>query len=699
MRFRSVANLSLKVLYADLKAGNGRELDGSPPSKKATQQTPATSEYLNVTAEIGHYALILSLAAALLGGVLPLAGSFLGLSGWMRTGRAAAASLALTGTIAIAALAYAFVTSDFSVINVARNSNAALPWFYKFAAVWGSHEGSVLFWVVTLCWWTFAVSLSARNLPERVLARILGTLNLISFGLFLFILLTSNPFLRLFPPPADGSDLNPLLQDPGMIFHPPMLYLGYVGFAVPFAFAVAALMGGKLDAAWARWMRPWTAASWVLLTLGISLGSYWSYYELGWGGWWAWDPVENSSLMPWLTGTALMHSIAVTQKRGVFKIWTVFLAILTLSLSLLGMFLVRSGVLTSVHAFASDPKRGAFILVFLSIVIGVSFLLFAWKGTSVKTRGTFTWCSRESALFANNLILVAGMGTVLLGTLYPLFLDALGGGKISVGAPYFNTVFGMTMIPMALLLAPGAVSAWREDGAAALARRMVPGAVIGLALVAWVWVMMGEMTFVALVGAFLTGWIAGGIFEDLVRFGRTRLRQGLNPILQPAQRWATHLAHFGVALLIFGAALVSSFEIERNVTMYPGDVVTIRDATFRYNSWAEYRGPNYTGAKGSITILNRSGEEVAELNPEKRNYDAVEQMTMTEAAITHRWNEDVYVSMGTPTPDGNGWVIRAYVKPFVMLIWIGTLFMALGGVFALFDRPHRENNRREVRHA
>ena len=638
-----------------------------------------------MTAEIGHYALILSLVVAAVGGILPLLGAALDIRSWMRTGSAAALTLLVTATVTIGTLAYAFVTSDFSILNVARNSNENLPWFYKFAAVWGSHEGSVLFWVTTLCWWTFAVAVSARKLPEKVLARILGTLNLIVFGLYLFILTTSNPFLRLFPPAVSGQDLNPLLQDPGMIFHPPLLYLGYVGFAVPFAFAVAALMGGRLDVAWARWMRPWTTASWVLLTLGISLGSYWSYYELGWGGWWAWDPVENSSLMPWLTGTALMHSLAVTQKRGVFKIWTVFLAILTFSLSLLGTFLVRSGVLTSVHAFASDPERGLFILIFLVLVIGCSFLLFAWRGSSVGTTSTFGALSRESMLLGNNLILVVAMASVLLGTLYPLALDALGGGKISVGAPYFNAVFGAIMVPMALLLAPGAVASWKNQDGKKLVRVMLLACVLSAVAAGAVPLLRGGFFWCEAGAAFLTVWILAGVVTDLLKYARVARRQGRTGVSQGAGWWGMHLAHVGVALLIFGSATVSLYEVERNVTMYPNDVVEIRDTTFRYNGWTEYRGPNYQAAKGSLSILS-GGEELMELNPEKRNYDSVSSMTMTEAAIWHRPHEDVYVSLATPTPDGNGWVVRAYVKPFVLFIWIGTLFMALGGTLALFDR-------------
>lgn len=648
-----------------------------------------------MTAEIGHFALILALVISAVGGLLTLAGAQLDVRSWMRTGAAAAITLALAATLSIGSLAYAFVTSDFSILNVEKNSNDALPWFYKLAAVWGSHEGSILFWVSTLTWWILAVALSARKLPEKVLARILGTLFLIAFGLYLFILMTSNPFLRLFPPAPQGADLNPLLQDPGMIFHPPLLYLGYVGFAVPFAFAVAALLGGRLDIAWARWMRPWATASWVLLTLGISLGSYWSYYELGWGGWWAWDPVENSSFMPWLTGTALMHSLAVTEKRGAFKIWTVFLAILTFSLSLLGTFLVRSGVLTSVHAFASDPTRGMFILVFLCIVIGVSFLLFASKASSVGSISTFGWISRESLLMGNNLLLVVGMAIVLLGTLYPLFLDAVGGGRITVGGPYFDAVFGSSMVPLSLLLPIGAVCAWRMQDAGKLGRMLAPAFAASVILGIATPFMLGNWDAVMALAAFLAYWILFGAVTDWVRYARTARAQKRSVFGQTLPWWGMHLAHLGLAMLIFGAVAVSEYQVERNVTMNPKDVVTVRDVTFQYNGWVEYRGPNYTAAKGSISVLDAStGKEIALLEPEKRNYDSVTSMSMTEAAIIHRPHEDVYVSLATPTQDGNGWVVRAYVKPFVLFIWIGTLFMAAGGILAMFDRRRRTDDRK-----
>ena len=423
-------------------------------------------------AELGHFSLILALIAALIQGFLPLAGTALGVRSWVNVARPAVFANAVFCTFAFCCLAWCFYTSDFSVMNVANNSNSMLPWFYRLSATWGSHEGSILFWTLLLALWGLAVALCSRRLPQDVMARVIGVMGLISVGLTLFMLLTSDPFIRLFPAAHEGRDLNPLLQDPGMVFHPPLLYMGYVGFTVPFAFAIAALIAGRLDAVWARWMRPWTTMAWILLTLGISLGSYWSYYELGWGGWWFWDPVENSSFMPWLTGTALLHSLAVTEKRGCFKIWTVLLAIITFSLSLLGTFLVRSGILTSVHAFATDPERGIFILAFLIVVIGLSFLLFAWRAPTVGLGGNFSMVSRESLLLVNNVLLVVAMGAVLLGTLYPLFLDALNAGKISVGPPYFDAVFGPLMLPMLFLLGVAPFARWKEADLTQLTKRL-----------------------------------------------------------------------------------------------------------------------------------------------------------------------------------------------------------------------------------
>ena len=649
-----------------------------------------------MTAEIGHFALILALVVSALGAFLPLAGAAWDIRGWMRTGTASAFILALCATVAIGSLAYGFVTSDFTILNVARNSNSALPWYYKLAAVWGSHEGSILFWVTTLCWWMFAVALSARRLPEKVLARILGTLSLIAFGLFLFILLTSNPFLRLFPEAAEGADLNPLLQDPGMIFHPPLLYLGYVGFAVPFAFAVAALMGGRLDVAWARWMRPWTTAAWILLTLGIALGSYWAYYELGWGGWWFWDPVENSSFMPWLTGTALIHSLAVTEKRGCFRIWTVLLAILTFSLSLLGTFLVRSGVLTSVHAFATDPERGLFILAFLIIVIGLSFLLFAWRAPTVGLGGNFGMISRESMLLVNNVLLVVAMGAVLLGTLYPLFLDALNAGKISVGPPYFDAVFGPLMLPLVFLMGVGPLARWKEADPKQLAKSLLWAMVASIVLGAAVPLLMGEWSNWVFVGCTLAFFVVFGAVEAF----RQQIRHGEGSVVskllrQPRAYWGMHIAHIGVAVFIIGVALVKGYQSERDVQMFVGETVTVAGYTFEFKGVTSTRGANYTADRGEF-VLSRDGKVLETLHPEKRKYFSSNSMPMTEAAIRHSITGDVYVSLGVPTSDG-GWVVRAYSKPYVTWIWFGCIIMSIGGLWAASDRRFRSKKRKDAK--
>lgn len=642
--------------------------------------------------EIGHYALILCLCLSIVQGVFPLIGAARGNRALMAVARPAATGVAFFATIAFCSLAYSFYISDFSVLNVANNSNSMLPWYYKVAATWGSHEGSILFWAVTLSWWGAAVAFTARKLPGDMVARVTGVMGLVEFGFLLFMLLTSNPFLRLFPTPAEGSDLNPLLQDPGMVFHPPLLYLGYVGFSVPFAFAIAALLSGRLDAAWARWMRPWTTGAWVLLTFGISLGSYWAYYELGWGGWWAWDPVENSSFLPWLTGTALMHSLAVTEKRGCFRIWTVLLAIITFSLSLLGTFLVRSGVLTSVHAFATDPERGLFILAFLIIVIGLSFLLFAWRAPTVSLGGNFGMISRESMLLVNNVILCVAMGAVLLGTLYPLFLDALNAGKISVGPPYFEAVFGPIMLPMVFLLAIGPLSRWKEQDPKDLAKRaawcfaaaVVLGAVVPFIMGGW-----GPWIFVGLTLVFFVLFsIIEGIRENLknapagVGFLGRLARQ-------PASFWGMQLAHLGVVVCIIGIALVKGYETERDVRMFDGDTVTIDDYVFTFNGVKQVRGPNYSADQGDFTLAAKSGEVLQHLYPQKRKYFSSSSMPMTEAAIRHSLTGDVYVSLGVPSSDG-GWVVRVYSKPFVTWIWYGTILMALGGIVAAFDRRYRK---------
>ena len=643
--------------------------------------------------EIGHFALILCLALSIVQGVLPLVGAAKGNRALMAVARPAAAANAFFGTVAIGCLAYSFYLSDFTVLNVANNSNSLLPWYYKVAATWGSHEGSILFWTVTLGWWGAAVAFCARRLPAEMVARVTGVLGLVGMGFLLFMLLTSNPFLRLFPAPAEGADLNPLLQDPGMVFHPPLLYLGYVGFAVPFAFAIAALISGRLDAAWARWMRPWTTAAWVLLTLGIALGSYWAYYELGWGGWWFWDPVENSSFMPWLTGTALIHSLAVTEKRGCFRIWTVLLAILTFSLSLLGTFLVRSGVLTSVHAFATDPERGLFILAFLIIVIGLSFLLFAWRAPTVGLGGNFSLISRESMLLVNNVLLVVAMGAVLLGTLYPLFLDALNAGKISVGPPYFDAVFGLLMLPCVFLMGVGPLARWKDADPKALARELAWCLVAAIVAGAAIPLLMGEFGH----WVFLGCTSAMFVFFAVIQTFRHQIRNQPGNVFarlmrQPRAFWGMQLAHIGVAVFIIGVALVKGYQSERDVRMYEGETVTVAGYTFTFNGVETVRGPNYTADRGDFT-LSVNGRELQHLYPEKRKYYSSNSMPMTESAIRHSITGDVYVSLGTPTNDG-GWVVRAYYKPYVTWIWWGCIIMAAAGLWAASDRRYRRRKQK-----
>ena len=643
--------------------------------------------------EIGHFALILCLALSIVQGVLPLVGAAKGNRALMAVARPAAAANAFFGTVAIGCLAYSFYLSDFTVLNVANNSNSLLPWYYKVAATWGSHEGSILFWTVTLGWWGAAVAFCARRLPAEMVARVTGVLGLVGMGFLLFMLLTSNPFLRLFPAPAEGADLNPLLQDPGMVFHPPLLYLGYVGFAVPFAFAIAALISGRLDAAWARWMRPWTTAAWVLLTLGIALGSYWAYYELGWGGWWFWDPVENSSFMPWLTGTALIHSLAVTEKRGCFRIWTVLLAILPFSLSLLGTFLVRSGVLTSVHAFATDPERGLFILAFLIIVIGLSFLLFAWRAPTVGLGGNFSLISRESMLLVNNVLLVVAMGAVLLGTLYPLFLDALNAGKISVGPPYFDAVFGPLMLPCVFLMGVGPLARWKDADPKALARELAWCLVAAIVAGAAIPLLMGEFGH----WVFLGCTSAMFVFFAVIQTFRHQIRNQPGNVFarlmrQPRAFWGMQLAHIGVAVFIIGVALVKGYQSERDVRMYEGETVTVAGYTFTFNGVETVRGPNYTADRGDFT-LSVNGRELQHLYPEKRKYYSSNSMPMTESAIRHSITGDVYVSLGTPTNDG-GWVVRAYYKPYVTWIWWGCIIMAAAGLWAASDRRYRRRKQK-----
>ncbi len=647
--------------------------------------------------EIGQLALVLALLLAVAQAFLPLAGAGLGKPAWVATARPIAVGQFLFVLLAFSALATSFLNNDFSVGIVAMHSNSRLPAHYRFAATWGSHEGSMLLWAFMLGAWTCAVALFSRHLPERIAGRVIGIMGLVSVGFLLFILTTSNPFDRLLPPAEDGRDLNPLLQDPGMVMHPPLLYMGYVGFAVAFAFAIAALVEGRLDSTWARWSRPWTTAAWCFLTIGIALGSAWAYYELGWGGWWFWDPVENASFMPWLVGTALIHSLAVTEKRGAFKSWTVLLAILAFSLSLLGTFLVRSGVLTSVHAFATDPRRGIFILGFLAVVVGGSLALFAWRAPRVGLGGQFAAASRESFLLANNILLTAAMAAVLLGTLYPLVVDTLGMGKISVGPPYFDTVFFPVMAPAVFLMAIGPMVSWKKAALPDLATRLKWA--LGVALVCAVVVPLAKGRWSAMValGLFLAFWV---VAATAVQF-RARLAAAPQPGLlgklraNSASWYGMQLAHVGVAAFIIGVTMVKGFETERDVRMSPGDTVAIAGYQFTFKGTREVPGPNYAAMQG-IFEVRREGESALYLRmlPEKRIYHASGQ-AMTEAFIDTGLTGDLYASMGEQV-EGNTWGVRIYHKPFVDWIWGGCLLMAIGGFLAIADRRYRLSHRTQT---
>jgi len=644
--------------------------------------------------ELGHFALILALLLAALLGTLPLVGAHRGIPAWTALARPLAAGQFLFIAFAFGCLVYSFVNNDFSVLNVATNSNSQLPVQYRVAASWGSHEGSMLLWVFMLGGWACAVALKSRHLPDEMVARVLGVMGLVSVGFLLFLLLTSNPFDRLFPPAADGRDLNPLLQDPGMVFHPPLLYMGYVGFSVAFSFAIAALLGGRLDATWARWSRPWTTLAWCFLTCGIMLGSWWAYYELGWGGWWFWDPVENASFMPWLIGTALIHSLAVTEKRGTFKAWTVLLAICAFSLSLLGTFLVRSGVLTSVHAFATDPRRGVFILAFLALVIGGSLVLFAVRAPKVGGGGRFEPVSRESMLLANNVLLIAAAGSVLLGTLYPLFLDALNLGKISVGPPYFDTVFVPLMTPLVFLMGVGPLARWKEATLPDLWQRLRWALAVSVATALALPFAAGKWSPGVSFGLLLAAWIVATTLVNIRERSRG-VRGGVAAQLarQPLSYWGMIVAHLGIAVFIVGVTMVKGYETERDVRMSVGDTVTVGGFTLRFDGTSEATGPNYRAARGTFDV-SRGGEHYTTLFPEKRVYNAGG-MPMTEAAIRSMPTGDLYVSLGEPV-DGGAWSVRVYHKPFITWIWGGCLLMALGGALALSDRRYRLAFRREA---
>ena len=642
-----------------------------------------------IVPELGQFALALALALALAQGIVPLVGAARGNLAWMSVGRAAAQGQFVFVAIAFACLTYAFVTNDFSVAYVANHSNTALPLEYRVAGVWGGHEGSLLLWVLMLTLWMVAVTLFSRHLPEDMVARVLGVMGLVSVGFLAFMLFTSNPFDRLFPSPPDGRDLNPLLQDPGMVIHPPMLYMGYVGFSVAFAFAIAALLSGRLDAAWARWSRPWTTVAWAFLTLGIALGSWWAYYELGWGGWWFWDPVENASFMPWLVGTALIHSLAVTEKRGSFRSWTVLLAIVAFSLSLLGTFLVRSGVLTSVHAFATDPKRGVFILAFLTVVIGGSLALYAWRTSRIGLGGSFEPVSREALLLTNNVLLAAAMGSVFLGTLYPLVMDAFGLGKISVGPPYFEAVFVPLLAPALFLMGVGPLARWKKAALPELAVRLrwAFGASVVVALL--LPFTLGRWSALVSLGLLLAVWIAAACVVALterVRHAASGAGVWARLTTTPRAFYGMLLAHFGIAVFVVGVTLVKGYEAERDVRMQAGDTTELAGYTFRLATVSEVQGPNYVAARGTVEVA-RDGKLVAMLYPEKRVY-RVQQMPMTEAAIDAGLTRDLYVSLGEQLDPGT-WLVKVQLKPFVDWIWGGCVLMALGGLLAASDRRYR----------
>ena len=628
--------------------------------------------------EFGHYALVLALCIALIQGVLPLLGAHYGRRDWLVLARPAAQTLFLLLAIAFGILAWSFYANDFSVLYVAEHSNSQLPVIYRLGAVWGGHEGSLLLWIFLLSTWTILVAQLSKALDDFMVARVIGVLGLVTSGLLLFVLTTSNPFERLLPAAQDGRSLNPLLQDPGLVFHPPMLYMGYVGFSVAFAFAIASLLSGRLDAAWARWSRPWTTAAWVFLTLGIALGSWWAYYELGWGGWWFWDPVENASFIPWLVGTALLHSLAVTEKRGGFKSWTVLLAITAFSLSLLGTFLVRSGVLTSVHAFATDPRRGIFILIFLSLVVGSSLLLYAWRAPKSSMGGKFSLSSRETFILLGNVFLVVSAGSVLLGTLYPLLIDALHLGKISVGPPYFNSVFVPIMVPLLVLMGIGPWASWKQSNLLAIIKRLWLAGLVAVLAGISIPLIMGQFTWLAGMGFMLAFWVIASGCMQIVRQAKAG---------KPTRSFiGMQVAHLGIAVFVIGVTMVGAYQEEKDVRMSAGDTVSVGGYQIQLQGVNAARGPNYQAMRGTFVLSKNSGNQIS-LYPEKRSYFS-STMPMTEAAIDAGLTRDIYVSLGEELGD-QSWAVRVYYKPFVDWIWGGCLLMALGGVLAMSDKRYR----------
>ncbi len=636
--------------------------------------------------EIGQFALVVALCIAITQALVPLAGASLGVQRWVAVAVPAALAQLLFVALSYACLTWAFLQNDFSVLYVARNSNSELPLIYRISGVWGAHEGSLLLWALVLSVWTGAVALFTSSVPRIMRARVLAVLGFVSCGFLSFIIITSNPFERLLPAALDGGDLNPLLQDIGLAIHPPMLYIGYVGFAVAFAFSIAALISGQVDAAWARWSRPWTNVAWLFLTLGIALGSWWAYYELGWGGWWFWDPVENASFMPWLVGTALMHSLAITEKRGTFKAWTALLAIFAFSLSLLGTFLVRSGVLTSVHAFATDPERGVFILGFLVLVVGGSLALYAWRAPMLKSAAQTRLLSRDGALLANNILLAVVTFAILLGTLYPIAIDAMG-SKISVGPPYFNFMFILLTAPLGVLMGVGLLLRWKSDSLQRLVGKLQVPAIVALLLALLLSLALPRFYWGAFAGIAMALWIA--ITIGLAVQERLRNRSLANALRStPAGFYGMLLGHLGIAVFIVGVSLTSLYNQEKDLRMAPGDTYSVAGYEFTFHGVRRYNVNNYVATRGGFTVRSESGNYRVDLFPEKRTY-RVQQSPMTEAAIDAGLTRDLFIALGEPLDDQGAWAVRIYYKPFIRWIWLGAIIMAIGGLFAASDRRYR----------
>ena len=634
--------------------------------------------------EIGHFALILALALAACQGILPMIGAHKNDAAMMSVARTAAYGQLFFVAVSFACLIWAFVVSDFSVLYVANHSQLALPTPYKVSAVWSAHEGSLLMWILILAAWTTAVARFSSDIPPRLIARVLGILGLLSVGFLLFALLTSNPFERLIPAAVDGADLNPLLQDPGLAIHPPLLYIGYVGFSVAFAFAVAAMISGDLNQQWAKWTRPWTTVAWLFLTIGIALGSWWAYYELGWGGWWFWDPVENASFMPWLVGTALIHSLAVTERRGLFTSWTLLLAITTFSLSLLGTFLVRSGIIVSVHAFATDPTRGLFILTFLAVVVIGALALYAWRAPSLDSTAGFSPLSRETFLLLNNVLLVVAATLVLLGTLAPLIVEMLNGGKISIGPPWFQVAFLVPMIPLVLLLGLGMHTAWRQQSVEPWVKLLrfpaIAAVLVGIVLPIMFY---GRVSLLLVVGCAAAVWI---VITSLIQPIRSwRRKEGTAAITRSALGMS--IAHLGMGLFVIGVTITSAFGVESDRAMRINDTLEVAGFSFELREIREVQGPNYAAIEGIVEI-RRGSDYVATVRPQKRQY-LVQKSWMTEAGIHPTWNKDLFVALGDQLGDG-AWSVRIQYKPMIRFIWLGAFVMALGGLVTVTDRRYRK---------